>query len=86
MLITATELLVHGGWEHGHGYWWPIFPLFWVLFWGLLIFGLFRFRRGGRGHHRHSAEDILAETYARGDISVDEYRERLSVLRERRSR
>jgi putative membrane protein len=85
MLTTATELFAHGGWG-GPGPWWPIFPLFWILVWGLVIFTLFRFRRGGRWHQGRSAEDVLAETYARGDISVEEYRERLSVLRERGSR
>ena len=85
MLTTATELFAHVGWG-GPGPWWPIFPLFWILVWGLVIFAPFRFRRGGRWHQGRSAEDVLAETYARGDISVEEYRERLSVLRERGSR
>ncbi len=83
MLITATELLVHGGWEHGHGYWWPIFPLFWVLFWGAVIFAVFRFRRDSGSHRGHSAEDVLAERYARGEVTVEEYRERLNVLKEK---
>ncbi|MDQ3986236.1 MAG: hypothetical protein M3280_07025 [Actinomycetota bacterium] len=72
----------HGHWD---GPWWPIFPLFWVIFWGVVIFAIFRFRRGGRWNRHHSAVDVLAERYARGEINVDEYRERLSVLKERTS-
>ena len=37
-----------------------------------------------RGRDRRStAEAVLAERYARGEISVDEYRQRLAVLAER---
>jgi putative membrane protein len=80
VVTTATEVLAHGaGWDAGP--WWPIFPLFWVLLWGAVIFAVFRFRRA-RWHRGHSAEDVLAERYARGEITVDEYRERLSVLKE----
>jgi putative membrane protein len=83
MLTMAAEIAANGDW--GPGPWWPIFPLFWVLFWGVLIFAVFRFRRSGRWHQGHSAENVLAERYARGEISVEEYRERLSVLKERGS-
>ncbi len=83
MLDMAAELAAGGAW--GPGPWWPIFPLFWILVWGVVIFALFRFRRGARWGGGHSAEDVLAERYARGEISVDEYRERLGVLRQRRS-
>ena len=69
----------HEGW--GPGPWWPIFPLFWILVWGAVIFTIFRFRRSGRWNHGHSAEEVLAERYARGEINVDEYRERLNVLK-----
>lgn len=81
LIATATEMVGHGaGW--GAGPWWPIFPLFWVLLWGAVIFAIVRFRRGPREHRGHSAEDVLAERYARGEIAVDEYRERLSILKE----
>lgn len=83
MITMATELAAHGGW--GPGSWWPIFPLFWVLVWGAVIFAVFRFRRGGRWHRGHSAEDVVAERYARGEISIEEYRERLRVLKEHAS-
>jgi len=58
----------------------PIYPLLWVLLWGVLIFAVFRFRGRARWRRGHSAEDALAERYARGVITVEEYRERLGVL------
>jgi putative membrane protein len=79
MLMVATELASH---DWGPGGWWPIFPLFWILFWGLIVFAFFRFR--GRWHRGQSAEDVLAERYARGEIPVEEYRERLEVLKKTR--
>ena len=83
MLIMAAEVAGQGGW--GPGPWWPIFPLLWVLLWGVLIFAVFRFRRGGRWQHGSSAVGVLAERYARGEITVQEYRERLGVLKEKGS-
>lgn len=78
-MMLLAEMGTHG-W-HG-GPWWPIFPLFWIVLWGVVIFAVFRFRRGS-WHRGHSAEDVLAERYARGEITVEEYRERLSVLKQR---
>ena len=80
VMTMAAEIAAQGGW--GPGPWWPIFPLFWVIFLGAVIFAVLRSRRGGRWHHGHSVQDVLAERYARGEISVEEYRERLSVLKE----
>ncbi len=82
MIEVASEMVGHGaGW--GSGMWWPIFPLFWVLVWGAVIFAVFRFRRDSGSHRGHSAEDVLAERYARGEVTVEEYRERLNVLKEK---
>jgi len=69
------------------GHWWfAFFPLLWfgviLLFWSL-------FWRRGRWHHHHgwhgggpSAEQVLGERYARGEITEDEYRQRRAVLRD----
>jgi putative membrane protein len=79
---AATLVSAAGTW--GPGPWWPLFPILWfALFWGVLIFVAFRFRRGFGGGGGASAETVLAERYARGEIGVDEYRERLTVLKER---
>jgi putative membrane protein len=80
MNTHAAILAVHH-WGHGPG-WWFIFPL---LFWALIIFLVVRaFRRCGRfGPNWRSGEAVLAERYAKGEIDADEYRNRLTVLRER---
>ncbi|MER5647459.1 hypothetical protein [Streptosporangium sp. NPDC002524] len=81
--------------QWGPGPWWPVFPAFWIVFWIVLGTLAFRARRNGRGPwgaRRASpatpppgptvaAEQILAERYARGEMSGDEYFERMSVLR-----
>ena len=78
----AAELLARGG-DWGPGGWWPIFPLFWLVVVGLLIFMVFRVRRGrGPWNAARSGEGVLAERYAKGEISEDEYRDRLRVLKE----
>ena len=77
-------------WWHGPGDgpggWWWIVPVAWtVLFWGAVAavgVYLLRRRRAGRGE---AAEAVLADRFARGEISDEEYRERLAVLRERTS-
>lgn len=60
------------------------------LFWSLLIVGIFLLvRYAGHGSaeppntllQRPSAEKLLAERFARGEIDEDEYRNRLTVLR-----
>jgi putative membrane protein len=81
MLTLAGEALARGA-DWGPGPWWPIFPIFWLFFFGIVIFFLFRSR--GRWGHRPSGpsgEGVLAERYARGEINEQEYRERLSVLK-----
>jgi putative membrane protein len=67
------------GWGGGH--WFVLFPLFWLV----VIGGLFFLVRPRRWAHRHagSGEAVLAERYARGEITEDEYRQRRSVLQER---
>jgi putative membrane protein len=81
MMVAA---LAHAGW--GPGAWWPIFPLFWIALWGVLIFVFLRSRRRWGGWHAsHSGEGVLAERYARGEINEEEYRARLTVLRQHHS-
>ncbi|MER6950485.1 hypothetical protein ABT294_41345 [Nonomuraea sp. NPDC000554] len=77
--------MTHWGWSGGF---WPLIPLFWGLFWvAVVAFAARAWRRGQWGPRRAevrataSAEQILAERYARGEMSHDEYFERMSVLR-----
>jgi uncharacterized membrane protein len=55
----------------------PVIPLFWI---ALLVGAWFLFgRRDDRGRTQ-SAEEILGERYARGEIAVEEYRQRREEL------
>ena len=55
-----------------------------VLFWGgLLAAGVYLLRRRPTGaSEAPSAEEVLAERYARGEIDAEEYRQRRAVLHE----
>ncbi|MGW4825190.1 SHOCT domain-containing protein [Streptomyces sp. NPDC004227] len=66
-----------------------------ILFWGLLVVGIIALTRyltgAGRSHPpgesgwgSRRAEDLLAERFARGEIDEDEYKRRLTLLREHR--
>jgi putative membrane protein len=69
-------LLAHDGW-----FLWPLIPLFWFALFALFFVFVVR-RRRGWWDGRRSGESVLAERYARGEITDDEYRTRLDVLRE----
>lgn len=68
--------------DGGFSPWFLLFPLFWILVIGLVIFIA---RRTWRTNHRWAArqggEGVLRERYARGEIDETEYRQRLQVLR-----
>lgn len=77
---------------HGGGFWFFLIPLFWIALIVALVAIFGRRRRkmwaayGGPAgwHHAHatrSAESVLAERFANGDIDEKEYRARLEVLR-----
>ena len=70
--------------DHGWFWFWPLVPLFWFLvFFTLVRLFFWRGRRGPWPYYGHRAPDaraILAERYARGEITYDEYRERLGHL------
>lgn len=81
---------------HGGGFWFVLIPLFWILL-IVALFAIFgrRWRRhaygaNGYGYGPHawhaaqaagSAESVLAQRYANGDIDEKEFRARLEVLR-----
>jgi putative membrane protein len=84
--MTSFALLAsNSGWHDHPWFWiWPLVPLFWfALFFLFLRLFFWRGRRGpwGYSHDRGpDARTILAERYARGEITYDEYRERLGHL------
>ncbi len=77
------ELLAHFG-PHGGGFGW--FGVFRLLLLVAIIAGVFFLlrRRPGEGREERTGESVLAERYAKGEISEEEYRQRLTVLRESR--
>jgi putative membrane protein len=77
-MVTLAQTWCDG---NGPGAWWPIFP---ITFWALVLLGVFLWFRRSRGDRLAVAEATLADRYARGDISEEEYRSRLDVLRNRR--
>jgi putative membrane protein len=74
-------VLADSSWPDGHA-WLLLIPLIWIAF--FLICARFFWRRGGgwryAGERRPDAREIVAERYARGEISHEEYRERLGNL------
>jgi uncharacterized membrane protein len=59
----------------------PVLPLFWI---AVLVGAWFLFRRRDDRGRTQSAEEILGERYARGEITLEEYQQRREVLRGRR--
>jgi putative membrane protein len=83
MILTAlsTSLIAFfgGGW-----FLFPLFPLFWLL---LIVAIVFLARSRGAawtGGGRETAIDVLERRFAEGELSLEQYRERRSVLEEKR--
>jgi putative membrane protein len=76
-LTAALATCQNGcGWHHDH--WWIVFPILLLLLAAFLVALLWR--RGGGHDAGESPRRILGERFARGEISADEYRERLAQL------
>ena len=80
---TVTSGVGMGGWGFG------LMTVGNLLVWALIVVGVIallrHLSRRGSGVPRPTAEELLAERVARGDITEQEYRERLDVLREPRA-
>ncbi|MFS0645621.1 SHOCT domain-containing protein [Siminovitchia sp. 179-K 8D1 HS] len=76
-------------WQNG-GHWGNYFPMMMgggimmLIFWGLVIwlviYAIRKLSPNEKSNHADSAVDILRQRYAKGEISVEEYRERLKEL------
>ena len=74
----VTTILAVAGWHGAGGPWFLLFPLFSI---ALFVGAFFLFRGRRERWHTHSAEQVLGERYAKGEITADEYQQRLNVLR-----
>lgn len=80
-------------WDYGHmsGWGWGFMAFGSVLFWVLVVVGIIAVVRYlGRERDRSqpvgpTAEELLAQRFARGEIDEDEYQRCLEVLRQRTS-
>jgi putative membrane protein len=87
IVITMAEMgpWDHGSWGHGGGFlgpWMLVSALLWLTFFGLLVWvavRLFYVRQGGRT--ADSAEEILRQRFARGEVDVETYENALDALR-----
>jgi putative membrane protein len=78
------------GWGWGG---WIVMTVLMVVFWAVVITAIVLAIRyasaGGQrtqgGSSTKTAEDVLAERFARGEIDDEEYRRRMSLLREHRT-
>ena len=80
---SGSFLALHDHDWDGPGAWWPIFPILWLLVVATIVAVCLRFGRRHRAYAGPRAgEAKLAERFAAGEITEQEYRERRSVLKE----
>lgn len=81
---------MHWSWNDSWSGWnWALMMLGMVAFWGLVawaIVSLVRSPYRPRSRGKDSAEEILAERLAAGQIEVDDYQHRLDALRSGKAR
>ena len=89
MLVGAAgELLPFAHWDgDGPGPWIVVGPLFWLLVIAailLIVRGRGGWSRSGSSRGPESGIDVLERRFAEGELSVEQYRERRSVLEQDR--
>jgi putative membrane protein len=77
--VAALPLLTHDAGDWGHP-WWPLWLLFWAALIGTAAWLILR-RRNRAADPLDRARELLAERFARGELSGEEYRERLAELK-----
>jgi putative membrane protein len=90
MQAVLAQMMDRDAMGDGGGHWWAwlIGAVVLVVLVGLIVFALVRMMTtsntsGTPGvQSRRSAEDLLAERFARGEIDEDEYRRRRDALRD----
>jgi len=76
--VAALPLLTHQTDDWGHS-WWPLWLLFWAALIGTAVWLILR-RPDRRADPLDRARELLAERFARGELSAEEYRELLGEL------
>ena len=77
--MLAGASIVVASTDHDH--WWVVAPFFWALWIGIIVTAVWFFtRRKRRSNGSDRAKAILAERFAKGEISTEEFRERLEHL------
>lgn len=74
---AAIPLLTHHD-DWGHP-WWPLWLVLWAVLIGLAVWLILK-RRDRRRDPLDRAREVVAERYARGEPTGEEYRERLDEL------
>ena len=76
--------------DHMNGWGWAFMTVGWLFLWALIVVGIIALVRhlGRDDGDRYSsaggtAEELLGQRFARGEIDEGEYRHRLDVLRQR---
>jgi putative membrane protein len=75
-----APLVAGSHWDHG-GFWWFPVTLLWLVVLGAAIWFVVHNVRPRERSGVERARGILAERYARGEVSAEEYRDRLDELR-----
>jgi putative membrane protein len=78
-LNHVSPLVAGSDWVHD-GFWWIPVLLLWATVLGVGIWFAVRTVRPSERSGIERARAILAERYARGEVSVEQYRERLDEL------
>ncbi|MEZ5170656.1 MAG: SHOCT domain-containing protein [Acidimicrobiia bacterium] len=85
--LGLAEMLA-GGWGHMDGWgggwmwlWGSLMMIFWVAVIGIAVWLVMRGQDRGPRERGERPREILAERYARGELTTDEYHERLEALR-----
>jgi putative membrane protein len=98
VILSVVPGLIWGGQDNGYGMmgpwmmggfgWMWLMPIFWILFLGLIIWGIVALVRGTgqpRGPDASSGQpdsalEVLRKRYARGEINKEEYEEKKKDL------
>jgi putative membrane protein len=73
------------GWhDHEMSAWgWWLMTAGMVIFWGIVAWAVVYFvRRSNAPNHTRTAESVLAERYAHGEIDEEEFRRRRAIIRD----